>query len=101
MVFRWRGSRMLVDELFCSIENSALYKEYIKIGDILKKDHTIYLLMQEIKDLQKEANYLEENNDIRYKDVENIIADKVEELNNNKIYQEYLDKMKEFNKLIK
>ena len=57
--------------------------------------------MQEIKDLQKEANYLEENNDIRYKDVENIIADKVEELNNNKIYQEYLDKMKEFNKLIK
>ena len=92
---------MLVDELFCSIENSALYKEYIKIGDILKKDHTIYLLMQEIKDLQKEANYLQENNDIRYKDVENIIADKVEELNNNKIYQEYLDKMKEFNKLIK
>ncbi len=92
---------MLVDELFCSIENSALYKEYIKIGDILKKDHNIYLLMQEIKDLQKEANYLEENNDIRYKDVENIIADKVEELNNNKIYQEYLDKMKEFNKLIK
>ena len=92
---------MLVDELFCSIENSALYKEYIKIGDILKKDHNIYLLMQEIKDLQKEANYLEENNDIRYKDVENIIADKVEELNNNKIYQEYLDKMKEYNKLIK
>ncbi len=89
-----------VDELFSSIENSNEYREYKKIGNILEKDPNISILIQEIKELQKEATYLESNNDIRYKEVDEIINKKVEELNQNKIYQEYLDKMKEFNKLI-
>lgn len=89
-----------IDDLFLTIENSNEYIEYKKIGDILKKDPIISILIQEIKELQKEATYLEFNNDERYKEVDEIIASKVEELNNNVVYKEYLKKMKEFNKLI-
>lgn len=89
-----------IEELFGTIETSSEYIEYKKIGNILKKDLNILILIQEIKDLQKEAVYLEENNDIRYKEVDKIIATKVEKLNQNKIYQEYLEKMKKFNEII-
>ena len=89
-----------IEELFGTIETSEEYIEYKKIGDILDKDPNIMLLLQEIKELQKEATYLESNNDIRYKEVDEIIAKKVEELNKNEVYKEYLEKMQEFNKLI-
>ena len=89
-----------IEELFGTIESSSEYIEYKKIGDILDKDPNILMELQEIKELQKEATYLESNNDIRYKEVDEIIAKKVEELNNNEVYKEYLEKMREFNKLI-
>ena len=89
-----------VGKLFSNIENSNEYKEYKKIGNILEKDPNISILMQEIKELQKEAAYLESNNDERYKKVDEIIAKKVKQLNKNNIYKEYLKKMEEFNELL-
>jgi len=89
-----------IDELFDTIESSNEYLEYKKIGDILKKDNTISSLMHEIKNLQKEATLLEYNNDPRYKELDKIIEGKVEELNAKPVYQEYLNKMKEFNEIL-
>lgn len=89
-----------VDELFSNIENSDEYKKYKIIGKILEKDPNISILMQEIKELQKEAIYLESNNDLRYKEVDKVIAIKVAELNNNEVYKEYLKEMKKFNEIL-
>jgi len=89
-----------IDELFDTIESSSEYLEYKKIGDILKKDKSIMKLMNEIKELQKEATLLEYNNDPRYKELDKIIEEKVIELNSNVVYQEYLNKMKEFNEIL-
>lgn len=89
-----------VDELFSNIENSVEYKKYKTIGKILEKDPNIAILMQEIKELQKESIYLEANNDLRYKEVEKVIAVKVAELNDNKVYKEYLKEMRKFNEFV-
>lgn len=89
-----------IDELFTTIEDSKEYKEYKKLGSILEKDPNITLSLNEIKELQKEATYLEENGDERYKQVDELIASKVKVLESNEIYKEYLSKMKEFNKII-
>ena len=47
-----------LEELFNSIENSKLYKEYKKMSDILSKDKEIRELIDEIKELEKKATYL-------------------------------------------
>lgn len=86
-----------IEELFNSIENSALYKKYMKMNDILSKDENIKKLLNEIKDLEKEATYLENIGDNRYKEIDEEIKRKADILNNNYIYQEYLNSMNEFN----
>lgn len=89
-----------IDELFNTIENSKEYKDYLKIGKSLKKDKKIDKLIEEIKELQKESTILEYNNDDSYKEIDKIIASKVEELNNIPAYQEYLHKMNELNDIL-
>ena len=86
-----------IEELFNSIENSVLYKKYMKMNDILSKDENIRKLLDEIKELEKEATYLENIGDDRYKEVDEEIKRKADILNNNYIYQEYLNSMNEFN----
>ena len=86
-----------ISELFNSIENSRLYKEYKKMDEILSKDKKIKELLDEIKELEKEATYLEYIGDDRYKEIDNLIKEKADILNDNQIYQEYLNKMDEFN----
>ena len=86
-----------ISELFNSIENSNLYKEYKKMSDILSKDKDINKLINEIKKLEKKATYLESINDNKYKEIDEEIKRKSDILNNNHIYQEYLNKMDEFN----
>ena len=86
-----------LEELFKSIENSKVYKEYKKMADILNKDSEIKKLIDEIKELEKQATYLEYNGDESYKDIDMEIARKAEILNNKQVYQEYLNKMEEFN----
>lgn len=86
-----------IEELFNSIENSALYKEYKKMSDILSKDSGIRAILEEIKELEKEATYLEEIGSDKYKDIDEEIKKKADILNNNYVYQEYLNKMNEFN----
>ena len=69
-----------IEELFNSINNSNEYKEYKLIVNTLK-----------------EAVNLEYKNDDRYLEVDKLIKEKENILNNNKDYQEYLSKLKDFN----
>jgi len=86
-----------LEELFNSIENSSLYKEYKKIEKILDKDEEIKNLIEEIKGLEKKATYLENMGDKHYLEVDEEIKIKADELNNKQNYQEYLSRMEEFN----
>ena len=86
-----------IEELFNSIENSSLYKRYKQMSDILSKDKDIKKLIDEIKVLEKKATYLENIGDMKYKEVDEEIKIKADILNNNHIYQEYLNSMNEFN----
>ena len=86
-----------IEELFNSIENSSLYKRYKQMSDILSKDKDIKKLIDEIKILEKKATYLENIGDMKYKEVDEEIKIKANILNNNHIYQEYLNCMNDFN----
>ena len=86
-----------LEELFNSIENSKLYKEYRNIENILNKDEEIKKLIDEIKTLEKKATYLENNGDDSYKLVDEEIRKKSDILNSKQVYIEYLNKMEEFN----
>lgn len=86
-----------IEELFNSIENSSLYKRYKKMSDILSKDSNIKNMLDEIKSLEQEATYLESIGDIKYKEIDEEIKRKADVLNNNSVYQEYLNCMDEFN----
>ena len=67
------------------------------MNDILSKDENIKKILDEIKELEKEATYLENIGDDRYKEVDEEIKRKADILNNNYIYQEYLNSMNDFN----
>ena len=86
-----------IEELFNSIENSSLYKRYKKMNEILSKDSSIKEQLDEIKNLEQEATYLESIGDIKYKEIDEEIKRKADILNSNCVYQEYLDSMDEFN----
>ena len=86
-----------IEELFNSIENSSLYKRYKKMSEILSKDSDIKKLLDEIKSLDQEANYLESIGDMKYKEIDEEIKVLADVLNNNCVYQEYLNCMDEFN----
>ncbi|MDO4394848.1 MAG: YlbF family regulator [Mycoplasmatota bacterium] len=86
-----------LEELFSSIENSKLYKEYQQMVNILNKDSEIKTLIEEIKALEKKATYLENIGDASYKEIDNIIKEKANTLNNKQVYIEYLNKMSDFN----
>ncbi len=86
-----------LEELFNAIESSKAYKEYIKIRDILDKDSEIKKIIDEIKELEKQATYLENIGDEKYKEIDNEIAKKTDILNSKQVYQEYLNRMDEFN----
>ena len=86
-----------IEELFNSIENSSLYKRYKKMNDILSKDSNIKNMLDEIKCLEQEATYLESVGDLKYKEIDEEIKRKADIINNNSVYQEYLNCMDEFN----
>lgn len=86
-----------VEELFNSINNSDEYREYKQIVDVIANDNEIKSLIEDIKKLEKEAVKLEYNNDLRYKEIDKIIEDKLNLLNNNFKYLDYLSKLKNFN----
>ena len=90
-----------IEQLFNAIDNSKEYKEYLEISNSLNNNKEVKSLIEEIKKLEKEATNLEYNGDSRYKEIDKIINDKVNTLNNNKDYKEYLLKLKNFNNNLK
>jgi len=89
-----------IDNLFKTIENSREYQDYLKIGDSLSKDTSINELISEIKRLQQKSTELEYIGDDSYKEIDKMIEKKVSELNSKPAYQEYLNKMNEFNDIL-
>ncbi len=89
-----------IEELFTAIYTSLSYKEYINITSVLKNDSEINNLVNEIKELQQESVNLEYKGDISYKEIDKKIDEKVEILNNNPVYKEYLRRMNVFNDLL-
>ena len=86
-----------IEELFESINSSKEYQEYQEIVSILNNNKEVKDLIEEIKELEKEATKLEYNKDDRYKEIDKIIEDKSNKLKENKDYNEYLSKLKKFN----
>lgn len=89
-----------VNELFESINNSKEYQDYLKIKEVLEKDESIITLIEEIKVLQQESVNLEFSGDDKYKEIDKVIEEKANILNNNPTYQEYLNKIEEFNNIL-
>ena len=89
-----------VNELFEAINNSKEYQDYLKIKEVLEKDENIISLIEEIKVLQQESVNLEFNGDPKYKEIDKVIEEKATILNNNPVYQEYLNKIEEFNDVL-
>lgn len=90
-----------LEELYNSIENSDYYKEYKKITNVLEEDKEINDLINEIKELEKEATILEYKKDPKYKDIDKLIKEKIDILNNNQLYIDYLNKMEDLNNILK
>ena len=67
------------------------------MNDILSKDSNIKNMLDEIKCLEQEATYLESVGDLKYKEIDEEIKRKADIINNNSVYQEYLNCMDEFN----
>lgn len=86
-----------IENLFTTIENSKEYKEYQAIVKILDGNKEVKELIAEIKSLQQESVNLEYQKDSKYQEIDKEIEQKVTLLNNNKDYQEYLKRLKEFN----
>jgi len=86
-----------LEELFNAIESSSLYQEYKKMESILSQDKNIKNMIDEIKELEKEATYLESIGDEKYQEIDNLIKKKAKILNSNPVYQEYLNRMDDFN----
>lgn len=89
-----------IDELFQAINESAEYKAYQNIGNVLEKDKEINALVSEIKELQQKSVRLEEEGNEEYKEVDKIIEEKVSLLNSKPVYQEYLKRMNELNDIL-
>lgn len=89
-----------IDELFQAINESAEYKAYQNIGNVLDNDDEIKALVAEIKGLQQKSVYLEEAGNDEYKEVDKLIEEKVALLNSKPVYQEYLRRMNEFNDIL-
>ena len=67
------------------------------MADILDKDKEIRKILDEIKELERRATYLEYIGDEEYKKLDLEIINKADILNSNVVYQEYLRKMEELN----
>ena len=89
-----------INNLFETIENSKEYQDYLKIGVSLSKNEEVMCLIDEIKELQQQSTILEYNNDDSYKEIDKIIEEKVNLLNKMPVYQDYLNKISEFNDIL-
>ena len=89
-----------VNSLFEAINNSKEYQDYLKIKEVLEKEESIISLIDEIKVLQQESVNLEFNGDPKYMEIDKVIEEKAKILNNNPTYQEYLNKIEEFNDVL-
>jgi len=89
-----------IDELFATIKNSKEYQAYQNIGEVLQNNDEVNNLVNEIKQLQQQSVKLEEENDLKYKEIDKVIEEKVSILNSIPVYQEYLRRMDEFNEII-
>ena len=89
-----------INELFNTIKSSSEYREYLNIGEVLKKDNELNELIDEIKVLQKKSVNLEYKGDSKYKEIDEEIDKKVKYLNSKPLYKEYLRRMNNLNNIL-
>ena len=89
-----------IEELFKTIKESKEYKDYIEIEKIIDNNKEIKSLISLIKRLQQQSVKLEYNKDIKYKEIDKEIKEKVKQLNSIPIYQEYIKKMDKLNDIL-
>lgn len=89
-----------MEDLLKTIEESNEYQEYQKFNSILEKDPKVNSLINEIKLLEQKATKLEYLGNMEYKEIDNLISKKKEELESIPVYQEYLNKMEELNDIL-
>ena len=89
-----------IDELFQTIISSNEYKSYEEINKILKNNKEITSLVNTIKKLQKESVKLEYNKDVKYKEIDKQIKEKINKLNSIPLYKEYIRRMNELNDIL-
>lgn len=89
-----------INDLFNTIKNSSEYKEYLNIGEVLKKDNELNNLIEDIKKLQKKSVNLEYKGDKKYKEIDKEIDEKVKILNSRPLYKEYLRRMNKLNDIL-
>lgn len=90
-----------IEELFSTVEDSSLYKEYKEVLRCISLDERINDLIREIKKLKQETVQLKQRNDKREKEVEKIFLMKMEELNNIPLYREYINKKDALEEILK
>ena len=89
-----------INDLFNTIENSKEYKAYLDASKALEKDNEIKSLISEIKKLQQKAVNLEYSGNNHYKEIDKEVKEKLQILNNNPLYKEYLRRMNTINDII-
>ena len=89
-----------IDELFQTIISSNEYKSYEEINKILENNKEITSLVNTIKKLQKESVKLEYNKDVKYKEIDKQIKEKINKLNSIPLYKEYIRRMNELNDIL-
>ena len=83
-----------LDDIVDYIVDSKEYKECIKYKEEMDKDESINITIKEIKKLQKQ--YINSND----KDIKNNLDNKIDELNNNILYNKYNQNLEVVNNMI-
>lgn len=87
-----------VDEIVEYLQNSDDYKRYIELKHYMEKDKEINILVNDVKILQKKA-VNEEYKGIDVSELDKEIERKLTILNNNIIYQEYIEVQSRLNEV--
>lgn len=90
-----------IDRLMNQIKNTTIYKHYVELDLKLSREPTIILLVEEIKQLNKDLVNAEHQK--RIKDIEMLeyeLEAKTKRLNQLSLYQEYIRACMELSKMI-
>ncbi len=78
-----------IDEIISKIENSDDYLKYLDLKSKIENNKNLVSLIREIKILQKDV--------VHHLDKNKLLDEKINELNNNPLYREYINVIYDIN----